>query len=329
MKEESKRKPQECRQDGSDMFEKHIMAKKNENCTDEEKPKGMQDKKENAKMKKKLPVFRFERQYMNNTKIGSILASQSISIEEGGSQLKVTTINGKVNVVDLYHDSNVILSPNNITQFDMAVMDAAYTIMCAGYSIITAEWIARALSGNPEKKITQQKSSAIRRSIDKLGSIHIKLDCREEFNARRDTKGKTDQYVYESYFLPIGKEEVYCAANGRETVAYPLVAKSALYEYAEIVRQIIDVPAGLFDTHSKFRESDENILIKHYVIKRVAQILSKNKMNSNKISFLWHDKTNDKDRGLFPELGYVPEDTDAWRDKKRKSTKLSGRCSSP
>ena len=272
--------------------------------------------------KAKLPVLNFDRQYMNNTKISRILSTKPIPVEEVVSELKIPINDKIINLVDIWRDKNITLSTNNITQFDMAVMDAAYTIMCSGYMVLTAEWIARVLSGNPDQKITPQKIGAIRRSIDKLRSVHIKIDCKDEINARRDTKGKIDKFVYESYLLPLDKIEARYEANGKEIVAYPVLTKPALYRYAEIVHQIVDVPAELLDTHEEFRDTDEAILIKRYVIKRVAQIVSKNKLNSNKISFLWNDIDVDEERGLFPELGYIPDDSDAWRDKKRKINKI-------
>lgn len=272
--------------------------------------------------KEKLPVLNFDRQYMNNTKISRILSTKPIPIEDVASELKIPINDKIINLVDIWRDENITLSTNNITQFDMAVMDAAYTIMCSGYMVITAEWIARVLSGNPNQKITPQKVGAIRRSIDKLRSVHIKIECKDEINARRDTKGKIDKFVYESYLLPLDKIEARYEANGKEIVAYPVLIKPALYRYAEIVHQIVDVPAELLDTHNEFRDTDEAILIKRYVIKRVAQIVKKNNLNSNKISFLWYDKDIKEERGLFPELGYVPDDTDAWRDKKRKINKI-------
>ena len=271
--------------------------------------------------KAKLPVLNFNRQYMNNTKISRILSTKPIPIEEVVSELKIPINDKIINLVDIWRDENITLSTNNITQFDMAVMDAAYTIMCSGYMVITAEWIARVLSGNPDQKITPQKIGAIRRSIDKLRSVHIKIDCKDEINSRKDTKGKIEKFIYESYLLPLDKIEARYEANGKEIVAYLVLTKPALYRYAEIFNQIIDVPAELLDTHEEFRDTDEAILIKRYVIKRVAQIVSKNKLNSNKISFLWYDKDIDEERGLFPELGYVPNDSKAWRDKKQKINK--------
>ena len=273
---------------------------------------------------KTLPVLNFNRQYMNNTKIARIISTKQIpidSVDVGVQQLEISIHDNIINLVDLWTDPNITLS-QQVTPFDMAVMDAAYTIMCTGLNVLTAEWICKVMSGNMDQKITVQKVHAVRESIDKLRSDHIKIDCKNEINTRRDTKGKVRKFVYESYLLPLDKIEAKYESNGKEVIAYPVLTKPALYKYAEIVHQIVDVPAELLDTNSEFADTDEAILIKRYVIKRVAQIVNKNNLKSNKISFIWYDKNTDDERGLFPELGYVPDNTKKWRDKKQKINKV-------
>lgn len=273
---------------------------------------------------KTLPVLNFNRQYMNNTKIARIISTKQIpidSIDVGVQQLEISIHDNIINLVDLWSDPNITLS-QQVTPFDMAVMDAAYTIMCTGLNVLTAEWICKVMSGNMDQKITAQKISAVRESIDKLRSVHIKIDCKNEINTRRDTKGKVKKFVYESYLLPLDKIEAKYESNGKEVVAYPVLTKPALYRYAEIVHQIVDVPAELLDTNSEFADTDEAILIKRYVIKRVAQIVNKNNLMSNKISFIWYDKDTNDERGLFSELGYMPDNTKKWRDKKQKINKV-------
>ena len=64
--------------------------------------------------------------------------------------------------------------------------------MCSGKMILTAEWIAKVLSGNPKQKITKNKIEATRQSIDKLRYIHIQIDCSNEIKYRKDKKNKRE-----------------------------------------------------------------------------------------------------------------------------------------
>ena len=82
--------------------------------------------------------------------------------------------------------------------------------------------------------------------------------------------------------------------------------------------QIIAVPAILFDTADMYQETSETTVIKRYVIKRVAQIVRTNNLSNNKISFEWFDHSKNEVRGLFRELGYYPNSSNAWRKKKKK-----------
>lgn len=265
----------------------------------------------------RLPILNFNRQYMNNTKLGRILTTKQIDITQDEFNLNIT--DKVVNLVNIWQDQHISLTNTNISPFDMAVLDATYTIMSQGLSVVTPEWIVRVMSGNNSKTaITKKKVDEVMESINKLQFVRIKVDCTEEYNAFQLEKKKkpVDYWGYESYLLPVGKVEARFDANGKKVVAYRILEKPALYRYAEMNKQIVDVPAELLETQEEFSDTSEAILIKRYVIKRVAQIVKRNSLNNNKVSFLWYDKKEDEERGLFPELGYKPDGSPAWRKKK-------------
>ena len=269
--------------------------------------------------KENLPILSINRQYLNNTKIGRIIATKKYpDITDKGISMKVAIKENIVNLVNLNTDPNITLTDSNITQFDMAVMDAVYTIISAGVMVVTPEWICKVLSGNMSQRATPRKVHAVVKSLEKLRSIHIRIDCKEQANVKEKEK-KYEELVYQSYLLPLSSVEARLAANGREVRAYTVLEKPALYCYAESLHQLIDVPAELMDTHELFADTDNAILIKRYVIKRVMQMRNeKNRLFSNKISFYWKDKETGEERGLFPELGYVPDNSEEWHKKKNR-----------
>ncbi len=261
-----------------------------------------------------IPSFpALDKQYTNNTKIARVISTKNIeisnSVKSSGFEVKSDK---SLIFVDLWADPNISLS-QQITPFDMIVMDAAYTIYNHGYQCLTAEWIAKVLSGNRFQKVTTNKLDAINKSIDKLRNIHIKIDAKNEIASRNDIKGKVTDYIYESYLLPVDKITTRYKANGKAIIAYEFIKKPALYEYAEVFHQIIHYPTAYLQTQKYFQDTDEAILIKRYVIKRVAQIKSNNKLSNNKISFEWSDK--DGTHGLYVELGYSPDKSKSWRTK--------------
>ena len=265
----------------------------------------------------KLPPLMITRQYLNNTTISRNLSAKQVSVKANKRiTLKLTGSNKSDIFATLYATVDVTITP-----FDMAVMDAAYTILCSGYEGITVNWIARVLSGNPAQTMTQQKTEKIESSITKLSSCHIMIDCESEMKSRKDTKGKTDTFEFQSCLLPLG-DCVIRTINGRNINFYPFTAKPALYSYAETLGQIISIPAELLDTHHEYADTDEAILIKRYVIKRVAQIVSINGLVSNKLSFSWFSRDYERTMGLFTELGYKPDTSSKWRAKRQKINRI-------
>ncbi|MDF2523707.1 MAG: hypothetical protein K0R31_1348, partial [Clostridiales bacterium] len=79
----------------------------------------------------KLPVLNFGKQYMSNAKISRIISTRDIPIGEKIKEIRISVQDSIINLVNLWADSCITLS-QQVTPFDMAVMDAAYTIMCSG-----------------------------------------------------------------------------------------------------------------------------------------------------------------------------------------------------
>lgn len=221
-----------------------------------------------------------------------------------------------INLIDVKKDPHITLSQDNITPFDISVMDAIYTIICMGYTIIAAEWIAKVMSGNIKQKATKKQLASIYDSIDKMRCVHIKISGKNDTVSGGNTKNKIREFSCESYLLPVDKiTTIY--ENGKQTVAYPVLAKPALYRYAEAIHQIIEVPVNFLDTQAEYRDTEEAILIKRYIVKHIGQVFGK-----EKVSYLSYEEENDAQKGLFPELGYYPDNTGKWRNKKEKINKV-------
>ncbi len=233
-----------------------------------------------------------------------------------------------INTLNLYNEESIELSKNTVTQFDMAVMDAVYTIINCGFRfpfndefimVTTTEWIAKVIAGHEDYRPTKAMTKKIDDSIEKLRHIFIKIDCTQEFESRKDTKN--EHSIFDGYLLPIevlkvGKDKklVYKSNHKEVKKLYCIIKKPILYTYAEIINQIIDVPVNILEAHHDFKETEFSIPIKRHVIKRVFQIInSKNRLNSNRISFEWQDGV--KTKGLYAELGIKPDNTKKWRTK--------------
>ena len=270
----------------------------------------------------RLPVLNINRQFLSNSKLSHILTTQNLDISGDEFDIKISA--KVVNTVKISYTSPIASLSARITPYDMAVMDAAYTIILHGIMLITPEWIINVMAGNERVQMTPKRITAVIDSIQKLQTVRIKIDCTSEYNVYHLQKGEKplECLTYESFLLPVEKVKARYDSNGNQVAAYRITEKPALYQYAEMNNQIISVPSYLFKTRAHFNDTDEAVLIKRYVIKRVAQIISKNRLHTNKVSLLWHDRTKGEEKGLLPELGYVCSKTPAWRKQKAHIIKI-------
>ena len=103
---------------------------------------------------------------------------------ENPTELKVMPSKNIIVTVDLEKDKEVKLSSNNVTMYDLAVMDSVYTLYKNNCSSFTPEMISRIMSGNMKGDVKPQEAGAVTRSLKKLALIRITLDCTDEFEAR-------------------------------------------------------------------------------------------------------------------------------------------------
>ena len=259
-----------------------------------------------------------KRSHMNNTKVINFISSTSRKLFETSLHVN-TLIRKNVSVtVDLMADSNLHLSNPNITQYDHAVMDSAYTLMVNGAVIFTREMIVRALCGDPDADVTPQKVGAVTKSINKLSLIRITIDCTDEFIARKIIE-PGQKAILTSYLMPV-KEIMIRSANHQAILrGYQFLEKPVLYSYAEQVHQIISFETRLLRKTGKISNTDEVIVIKRYLIRRIEMLKNeKNKVCSSKISYHWYDAKKNEEKGMFHALGYDPQSYSQWKVKRNR-----------
>ena len=207
----------------------------------------------------------------------------------------------------------------------MAVMDAFYTLYKSGYQTFSLQTVIRVMSGNMDQDITAQKIARLKESVEKLRLILITIDCTDELRVRKLIK-KEETAKYRSYFLPVSSVEI---QSGNQTVVegYRLLELPALYAYAERIKQMISVPIELLASTGGFLpDTDENIILKRYLLKRIARMKKeKATVYSRRIRYEWYDRKAQREKGMFAELGYREEDfasRSSWLNKRAKVHKV-------
>lgn len=260
-------------------------------------------------------------EYLNNCKVAN-----SITNNDAFSQtLKLTTIPKKsiCVVIDLEASETLTVSNRNITQYDMAIMDAVYTLLVNGTMTFTPEMIARIMSGNFDQDVTTQKSITIAKHIRKLSLIWISIDCTDELRARKKIAvGETAQYG--SYLLPIREIDIQSANHQTIMHGYQLIETPVLYRYAETIKQIVNIPTELLkisgtDGSRQLSDTDTVIVIKRALIRRIEAMKNvHNHINNNTIRYERYDSDEDRVKGFFADIGYKSDDKSSvqWRKKR-------------
>lgn len=271
-------------------------------------------------MAKQEIMPRPQKEYFNNSKVANYISTNTGIVDVASLQLTTIPKKNIFVAVDLTSDENFKLSNPNVTQYDLAVMDAAYTILKNGRDSFTPEMIVRIMAGNMDLNVTPQKKAAVTRSLNKLRHIDITIDCTEEFRARK-LIGKDDkELILSSYLMPLEKISFKPAFHTEKIEGFRFIKEPVLYTYAESVRQIINAPTELLEMNN-VNMTDDLIILRDYLLKRIATMKNpKNHVNSKRITYEWVDKNDGETKGLFPDLGYTKEyqkeHANNWRRKK-------------
>lgn len=156
----------------------------------------------------------------------------------------------------------------NLSVFDMAVADAIYSLKMQGILKFTARKILVAMSGDESISVPKERKVQLEKIVDKLIKTEIYISCQNEAN------DKILPY-YGGKFVNAVKDK-----NGyRLQGDMPLT----LYAYGEAKKQMITIPWELFHYHpldgmempDKIINSNENILLKYYLIQQLEIIRNK------------------------------------------------------
>lgn len=184
-----------------------------------------------------------------------------------------------------------------ITYIDMMIADAVYSLYKTEQTSFSEGMILRALSGDDNQTCRSEVRDRITGSLKKMGDLKLIFNCREELE-NRNIEGFED---IKETFLPLT-----ILKSGKYQNINP-----PLYEYAELVNQIITIPMGLWNLGNErpVNNSLENIAIKHYLIHRieVANYKRKGKRkldNLNKI-FYYHPAHKKLEEDEHPFVGML------------------------
>lgn len=222
---------------------------------------------------------------MPNTKINNLIDT---IIGTGNREVDISrNKTGIITIINIDYENKNIDLPSNFTAYDRTVLNACVSLFEAGNECYTPDTIYRCMNGLTDSEMpSPQQKGAITKSIDKMRRLYCKLDYTNEAKARK--KNTTECYI-EDYILSSTK--ITLKAGGNEVQGYKFNSKPILYQYAQISKQIISVPAKLLNTKSALNSTDDVIIIREYLIRAIEDM--KNRKRNNKITY----------DGIYEEIG--------------------------
>ena len=180
------------------------------------------------------------------------------------------------------------------TAFDMAVhntISALYyynKIINPGQDLyVTPQQIWRAMTGQVDaaRDPTTAQVASVDASVQKMASIQLTLDVREELKAGRlnITDSRFDQGCCKSNILA-AKETTFATIKGTPNRGYCIYEEPVLHTYATAKKHVIYADYSLLNTSDTTRDDSHTIAIRQYLLQQVSLMYGRQR-NSSRILY--------------------------------------------
>lgn len=158
------------------------------------------------------------------------------------------------------------------TPYDRAVYSGIVSLYEANNELFTPAMVYRAMNGLSESEyVSPTTLEKVANSIEKSRRSQLVIDFTDEarFYAERNMvpPGSDFKTTYEGNLLAADKITI--RNNGLMVTGYKILRKPILYEYAQAVNQVISVPIGLLQTKGGVRSTEEVIVLREYLLRRI------------------------------------------------------------
>lgn len=182
--------------------------------------------------------------------------------------------------------------------WDREVMEAVTSLYVAGNRSITAAQVWNAIAGGTKPNPSPGQIKSVTDSIDRMRVILATIDFSQELRGRRITaKGEPITSVKIEGYVINAEKRMIGTANGLEAVGYDIMKEPILYEHAKALDQVITSPVGMLDIGDAGRYTEENIIIRNTLIRRIGAADGKTNMG-----------TRVRYESLYKEAGIVDPD---------------------
>lgn len=196
------------------------------------------------------------------------------------------------------------------TPYDRAVYSGIISLYEADNTLFTPAMVYRAMNGLSESEYVNPGTlEKVAKSIEKSRKSMLTIDYTDEasqYISNLEERGEDFKTTYEGNLLAADKITV--KNNGVEQTAYRILRKPILYEYAQTVNQVISVPIRLLQTKGGVRSTEEVIVLREYLLRKIENY--KRRRHSGSFSISYFD--------IYDLFGVSPETHKNIKDKCKK-----------
>ena len=181
-------------------------------------------------------------------------------------------------------DTALISGRQKYTPYDRAVYSGIISLYDADNTIFTPAMVYRAMNGLSESEYVNPGTlEKVTKSIEKSRKSILTIDYTEEARPYMTEPSHDFSTTYEGNLLTADKITV--RNNGVEQTAYKILRKPILYEYAQTVNQVISVPIKLLQTKGSIRSTEDVIVLREYLLRRIENYKRRHKAGSFSIAY--------------------------------------------
>lgn len=174
------------------------------------------------------------------------------------------------------------------TAYDRAVLNGICSLWQAGNTAFTPSMVYLAMNGLSGSnqggvKVSPQSIGAVTRSIEKQRVTRLTIDCTNQMKYYKDLKTAK----FDAMMISVDGVEM-TAQNGKKVKAYTFTNPNrppVLYEYSRSIGQVLSVPPRLLNSTAAIRTTEEVIIIREYLIRRIEGMKGQNEMKNNRIAY--------------------------------------------
>ena len=210
-------------------------------------------------------------QSLSNPALYGEFGTISLDVAGKADRKRKRTVETVVALEYIGNDEDVTLA-RPVSEFDLQVLNGYIAQVAAGRSMFTATDVFEAVTGGG--KPTEKQKREYTESLDRMRFNKLTVDMTAEAEAHNLVDPETGRpwksWKVETMLVPADKVTM-TSPNGRIVEGYVNRGEPVVYTHARMTKQIVSYPLRYLDTKDAGSNTQQNIIIRGYLLKRILQ----------------------------------------------------------